>query len=252
MPPLLQRLSVFLNAAPAYRAATTLCSAAMLLGACGTTQTAWFDITNQHRDNGQLKMAAASCNLALSQSAAGQPIPDSATTTPGLAIAAVGTQMINQQNFLDQCMLAQGWEERVVPVPQTAGAQVAAPQTNYQRGLAASAANDYPQAMLWWRKAADQGDAEAQAAVGWLYFNGRGVPKDYSQAMLWFRKAADQGNAGAQNNIGVLYQNGWGTPKDNEQARYWFLLAAAQGEPNATKSLGQLALDKLQRAPTRN
>jgi hypothetical protein len=223
-----------------------------LLATCtATTQTSWVDITNQRRDLGQLKMASAGCNLALSQSGVGQPLSSSETSTPGLAVAAVGTQMINQQNFIDQCMLVQGWEERVVPVPQAAGAQ-AVPQTNYQRGLAANGANDYPQAMLWWRKAADQGDAEAQAAVGWLYFNGRGVPKDYSQAMLWFRKAADQGNAGAQNNIGVLYQNGWGTPKDNEQARYWFLLAAAQGEPNATKSLGQLALDKLQGASTRN
>lgn len=84
------------------------------LAACAATQTLWFDITNKHRDAGQLKMAAAQCNLALSQSSAGQPIPNGATSTPGLAVSAVGVQMMNQQNFLDQCMMAQGWEERVV------------------------------------------------------------------------------------------------------------------------------------------
>jgi len=97
-------------------AATAL--AAISLAGCQTTETAWYDITNRNRDLGQLKMAAASCNLALQNSAAGQPIPDSATSTPGLAIAAVGTQMINQQNFLDQCMMSQGWEERTVVTKQ--------------------------------------------------------------------------------------------------------------------------------------
>ena len=32
--------------------------------------------------------------------------------------------------------------------------------------------------------------------------NGRGVPQDYAQAIAWYRKAADQGNADAQNNLG--------------------------------------------------
>jgi hypothetical protein len=89
---------------------------ALTLGGCQTTETAWYDITNQHRDISQLKMAAATCNMALQNSAAGQPIPDSATSTPGLALAAVGTQMVNQQNFLDQCMMSQGWEERTTVV----------------------------------------------------------------------------------------------------------------------------------------
>jgi hypothetical protein len=61
-------------------------------------------------------MSAAQCNLALEQSALGQPVPASATGTPGLALSAVGVQMINQQNFLYQCMLAQGWEQRDVPL----------------------------------------------------------------------------------------------------------------------------------------
>jgi TPR repeat protein len=149
--------------------------------------------------------------------------------------------MINQQNFLDQCMLAQGWEERDEPAqPVTQPA----PQTNSQRALAAYGAKDYAQAMLWWRKSADMGDAEAQSSVGWMYLNGFGVSRDYSQAMLWFKKAADQGNAIAENNVGSLYRNGFGVPKDNNNARYWFLLAAAQGEPNAKASLDQLDLER--------
>jgi TPR repeat protein len=58
------------------------------------------------------------------------------------------------------------------------------------------------------RQAADQGYANAQSNIGWLYHNGWGVPQDYAQAMAWYQKAADQGFAAAQSNIGWLYENG--------------------------------------------
>jgi TPR repeat protein len=40
---------------------------------------------------------------------------------------------------------------------------------------------------------------------------GRG---DYTEAAKWYRKAAEQGDARAQANLGVLYQFGWGVPQD--------------------------------------
>ena len=70
----------------------------------------------------------------------------------------------------------------------------------------------------WYRKAADQGDANAQTNLGYLYANGQGVAQDFAQAMTWYRKAADQGNAIAQNNIGDLYANGQGVAQDFAQA----------------------------------
>jgi TPR repeat protein len=39
------------------------------------------------------------------------------------------------------------------------------------------------------------------------------VRQDYIEAANWFRKAADQGNADAQTSLGVLYVNGQGVPK---------------------------------------
>ena len=36
---------------------------------------------------------------------------------------------------------------------------------------------DYAQAVSWYRKAAQQGYAEAQYTLGWMYANGRGVPR---------------------------------------------------------------------------
>jgi TPR repeat protein len=73
---------------------------------------------------------------------------------------------------------------------------------------------DYAEATYWYRKAADQGNPQAQNAIGWLYERGLGVTQDYSEAMRLFRLAAEQGNAPAQSNIGRLYENGWGVAQD--------------------------------------
>ena len=51
----------------------------------------------------------------------------------------------------------------------------------------------------------------------------------------WFRKAADQGNALAQANLGVMYADGRGVVKDEVEAYKWYLLSGAQGDGEAKK-----------------
>ncbi len=97
---------------------------------------------------------------------------------------------------------------------------------------------DYKQAAAWYRKAAEQGDAEAQDNLGFLYHNGRGVPQDYTQAAAWYRKAAEQGYAEAQYNLGFLYNKGQGVPQDYTQAAFWWRKAAVQGHAAAQSDLG--------------
>ncbi len=48
---------------------------------------------------------------------------------------------------------------------------------------------------------AAQGDAEAQFQVGHNFFEGRGGATDYEMAVIWFRKAAEQGDAWSTNYI---------------------------------------------------
>jgi len=64
-------------------------------------------------------------------------------------------------------------------------------------GLDAYNKGDYKSAVNEWRPLANQGDADAQSNLGWMYENGKGVLKDYKQAAKWYRKAADQGFAKA-------------------------------------------------------
>ena len=47
-----------------------------------------------------------------------------------------------------------------------------------------------------------------------MYFNGGGVPQDYSEAAAWYRQAAEQGHANAQFNLGWMYANGRGVPQE--------------------------------------
>jgi uncharacterized protein len=47
-----------------------------------------------------------------------------------------------------------------------------------------------------------------------MYYNSLGVSQDYAEAMKWFRKAADQGDAVGQYYIGLMYYNGKTVPQD--------------------------------------
>ena len=73
-----------------------------------------------------------------------------------------------------------------------------------------------------YRKAAEQGYADAQFFLGDMYDNGRGVQKDYAQAVKWYRKAAEQGDAMAQGSLGFMYENGRGVQKDKKEAAKWY------------------------------
>ncbi len=86
---------------------------------------------------------------------------------------------------------------------------------------------DYVTEMALLRPLADQGNAVAQAVLGWMYEHGQGVPQDYAQALIWFRKAAEQGLTLAQFKLGLMYGQGQGVPQDDVRAHMWFNIAAA-------------------------
>ena len=94
---------------------------------------------------------------------------------------------------------------------------------------------DYAQALAWFRKAADQGNATAQYNIGAMYNEGRGVPQDFTQAAAWFRKSAEQGIAAAQYNLGLMYAKAQGVPQDSAQAYMWLNLAADKGHKDSIK-----------------
>jgi hypothetical protein len=75
-----------------------------------------------------------------------------------------------------------------------------------------------------------------------MYERGQGVSQDYAQAVEWYRKAADRGNAVAQNNLGIMYEEGQGVPQDSTQAVEWYRKAADQGSTSAKENLARLRI----------
>src|SRR5579864_9383721 len=83
------------------------------------------------------------------------------------------------------------------------------------------------------RERADQGDAQAQNDLGFMYYAGQGVAQDYAEAFRWFRKAAEQGDAIGQHNLGKMYREGQGVTQDYAEALRWYRKAGEQGQAEA-------------------
>ena len=92
----------------------------------------------------------------------------------------------------------------------------------------------------WWTKAAENGYAKAQGALGFRYEQGRGVPQDYAKAAKWYRMAAEQGNAQANFRLGLLYEKGQGVSEDPAEAARRFRIAAEQGLDIAKEALARV------------
>ncbi len=105
---------------------------------------------------------------------------------------------------------------------------------HYARG----SGDDQRQASSWYRRAALQGDADAQTFLGQRTLAGRGVPADDALAASWLRKASDQGNAVAAFTLGLMAQMKRGPDATPAAAIRWLELAADRGLGDAFDELG--------------
>ena len=132
--------------------------------------------------------------------------------------------------------------------------------------------NDLAAAILWYKRAADQGDAIAEDGLGYLYQSGHGVKKNqkianayfrksaqqgfpdgqfylgenlilakhYKEGAYWTEKAARKGSADAQFNLAVLYRDGHGVPKDSGYMYFWFKVSAENGNPKSQEVISRM------------
>ena len=106
---------------------------------------------------------------------------------------------------------------------------------------------DYTQAAEWYRKAAEQGDADALFRLGILYEEGKGVEQNKKKFLDFLLKAAKKGSREAQSRVGLRlklrYERETGDLRDYKEAARWYRKAAEQGEYAALWQLG-LIYDK--------
>lgn len=114
--------------------------------------------------------------------------------------------------------------------------QAAETQAEYiQKAEQAFERADIVNAITWYRKAAELGNAPAQTRLAYLLDNS----EENESALDWYRKAADQGYAEAEYGLAQMYAAGEGTEKDELQALEWFQRAADQGHLPAIRLLSQ-------------
>ncbi len=90
---------------------------------------------------------------------------------------------------------------------------------------------------------ANDGHADAQYNIGWMYLNGYGLRVNDQQALQWWNKASGQGHTDASFSIGMLYSLGEGkVPKDSKKAIEYYLLAAREGHEDAITLLQSMMM----------
>jgi hypothetical protein len=138
--------------------------------------------------------------------------------------------------------IAQDYGEAVKWYRRSAEQELPAGQFNlgaaYQNGFGVE--KDYVEAARWYRLSAEHGFAVAENNLGMMYHDGLGVKKDYAEAVKWFRRSAEHGYLHGQGWLGLCYENGQGVEKDLEQARLWYRKSAAQGSEASQQALERL------------
>lgn len=102
----------------------------------------------------------------------------------------------------------------------------------YDHGLSGFP-QDPAKAVLWYRRAAEAGVAEAQFNLAHCLATGHGIARDDAEALRWMDAAARQGLRDARFLLGVMLANGMGGPADTAAAIDWLGKAAAQGHAEA-------------------
>lgn len=70
-----------------------------------------------------------------------------------------------------------------------------------------------------------------------MLWKGEGVDKNLAEAAKWYRKVAEQGDANAQRNLGLYYIQ---EKRDNVRGYAWILLSVKNGLEDLTSKLAEL------------
>ena len=100
---------------------------------------------------------------------------------------------------------------------------------------------DMQQAISWYKKSAEQGFTLAESLLGSLYLKGEGIEQNHAEAERWLRKAADKGHPQSQGMLGGMLYFGHGVQKDYVQAYMWLSLASEAQNRSAKIAMNQLA-----------
>lgn len=86
------------------------------------------------------------------------------------------------------------------------------------------------EALSWLRRAAQNGQRDAQRLLAVKLYNGYDVAVDHDEALLWAQRLAESGDAPGQLMLGNMYANGEGSPRDLVRAYMWYDIASTMAQ----------------------
>ena len=99
---------------------------------------------------------------------------------------------------------------------------------------------DFKQAAYWFLVSAKGGHVKAMQNIGVMYIRGEGVKRDFIEGVKWFDRAADAGDTFAMHSLGLRYENGDGVLQDYRRALSYYKRASDLGFAGAQYSIGML------------
>ena len=99
------------------------------------------------------------------------------------------------------------------------------------------------EAFKWVIRASEKQHTEAMLTLAGMYYRGFYVPKDYNRAGDLFIKCAERGQAFAQFMLGKMYENGYGAPINKQTAHMWYNISASNGHEEAVAERDRLTAD---------
>lgn len=115
-------------------------------------------------------------------------------------------------------------------------AAVAGPAEDHQKALGMWEIGNVRDAMVMWKKLAEDGYAPAQVWLGDMFDQS----EENEASIDWYRKAADQGDAGGEHGLGMMYAKGEGITQDFAEALKYITRAAEKNYPKSVVLLAEV------------
>jgi TPR repeat protein len=99
---------------------------------------------------------------------------------------------------------------------------------------------DMVEAIKWYRRAAEKGNAEAQVKLADRLSTAETMPRNYDEARSWCELAAAKDYAPGAYCLGRFYRIGLGVSRDPQAAEKWFQKGAWLGDGHSMLQLGEM------------
>jgi len=115
---------------------------------------------------------------------------------------------------------------------------------NYGRGMP----KNTKEALRWLRRAAQNGQQDAQRLLALKFYHGYDVSPDQVEALKWTQRLAEAGDVPAQLTLANMYASGEGTERNLVRAYMWYDIASAaagiEGSPEEVEKAAQSAAEQ--------